>query len=70
MWNLLGKFTACSFCCNIFGAYSWVCFAHSIALYHRANRQADKRQQYMYFAECFFWLVPWLVGYGLEVLFM
>jgi hypothetical protein len=70
MWSLLGKFSACSTCGSIFGAVGWGCFAHSIASYHRAFRSVDKRQQYLFFAECFFWLVPWLLCYAVEVFFM
>ena len=71
MWRLLGKFSACSFCANFFGALGWGCYAHAIASYYRAgDASITSQQQYLYFADCFFWLVPWLVGYGVEVLCM
>ena len=71
MWRRLCKFGACSFCGNFFGALGWGCYAHAIASYYRAgDASITAQQQYLYFADCFFWLVPWLVGYGVEVLCM
>jgi hypothetical protein len=71
MWHLLGKFSACSFCGGIFGAFGWGCFSQAIASrYLGRDESLTQQQRYRHLAESYSWLVPWLVGYGVEVLCM
>ena len=71
MWHLLGKFSACSFCGGVFGAFGWGCFAQALASrYLGRDESLTQQQRYQHLAESYSWLVPWLVGYGVEVLCM
>ena len=71
MWHLLGKFSACSFCGGVFGAFGWGCFAQAIASRYLGRDEGFTQQQrFRHLAESYYWLVPWLIGYGVEVLCM
>jgi len=71
MWHLLGKFSACSFCGSVFGAFGWGCFAQAIASrYLGRDEGLTQQQQYRHLAQSYYWLVPWLIGYGVEVFCM
>jgi hypothetical protein len=71
MWHLLGKFSACSFCGSVFGAFGWGCFAQAIASRYLGRDEGFTQQQrFRHLAESYYWLVPWLIGYGVEVLCM
>ena len=71
MWHLLGKFSACSFCGSVFGAVGWGCFAQAIASrYLGRDEGLTQQQRYRHLAQSYYWLVPWLIGYGVEVLCM
>jgi hypothetical protein len=71
MWPILGKLSVCSLCANIFGAIGWGCFGPAIAYRYLGREEGTPPlQQYENLAQSYTWLIPWLLGYAVEVLCM